>query len=125
MKAKANIPEKSNPAPARPRQVEIEEPVTSRLSLIEEIMPFLGIGPEPNAMDCEDMNLRAYRRALALVDYMGSRDDDLKEEGVPEEAASPYFAEVLQLQIELGRLTAKRLFRLYNDNFAAQSQQSA
>jgi hypothetical protein len=131
MKAKAKIPEKrkSTESAIRLEQLEIERlPVTSGLYLIEEIMPFLGVGPAPDATDCEDMSLRTYRRAKALAEYIAYADEELQNAGKvvnPEESPTRWLADALGLQIELGRLTAKMLFTLYNDSFAAHSQKSA
>ncbi len=82
---------------------------------LREIMPFLNpSAEEPSACDCEDLSMTTYHRAAALVDIFESAETGAEAE------RSDFFLETknrasqaLNLQIEIGRLAAATLYKLY------------
>jgi hypothetical protein len=84
-------------------------------SHIQAIMPFLGLSKEPSATDCEDLNLNVYHRVEALIQMFDAAQSGLEAEH------SEFFAETtqaaldaLQFEVEIGRLAAQTLFKLYS-----------
>ena len=100
------------------------------LNLIEEILPFLGVGPAPSAMDCEDLSCRAYQISDAIAQFI-----ELGEKGL--EADNSYFGSdnplpwlvgTLRFHIQIARLAAKTLHNLHRNeeqSTAARSRKTA
>jgi hypothetical protein len=121
MKAKPTTPQKKNPTePARASLPEwIGEDPALRYSLIKQIMPFLGIGKAPSAIDCQELNLTAHLRANAIAEFIALADEGLKEQGSFTDETLPWLADALRFELQIAHLTATTLFELYKKDVEA------
>jgi hypothetical protein len=130
VKTKNTLPEKrKNTQVQAASRAAQPEPLYKDLHLIEQILPFLGQGEAPSAIDCENLNLIAYLTADALAQFIDLADIGLRHENSAfYEGDSPtrWVVQALQFNLQLARLTSKTLFRLRQEpEAAAQSPNAA
>lgn len=81
---------------------------------IREILPFLGLSKAPSAGDCDDLSRIVYHRITGLIQMFDVVQLGLEAEGSTLPASSVQAAlEALMFQVEIGRLTAEALYKLY------------
>ena len=126
MKAKIIIPQEDRwVVPANLAQPMPQTNEADHLYLIEEILPFLGIGQAPDATDCEDLNYMTYLRATALAEMIAYGDQALEEIGTKDETPTIRAMEALQLQLQIMRLANATLFRLHRESTAKTPRQKS
>jgi hypothetical protein len=99
-------------------------PPCAQIDLIEEILPFIGLGAPPDTLKCIDMLNTTYVRINSLAEILDLASSGIEEGNIPRSNNNPFpwFAEAIRFQVQLGHLASNLLHTLYLRDAEARDQ---